>query len=223
MTHPRHLRLAFLASFLCAIGLFAQGAYKTETIGPPTGPELSQATRQALGPQGIRLLNDQGAPLVDIWLRKSIPTRNAAGASDILYPGMVEGTMLGVADFPSGGSDFRGQAIKPGYYTLRYALMPQDGNHMGVSPNRDFLLLTPAAVDTDIDKPLPFDALVKLSRQASGTGHPAILSLSPATGNKPPSAYKDDQGHVVLQLEIPAVGQRGFPMGIILVGKSEAA
>ena len=54
-----------------------------------------------------------------------------------------------MANFPKGMSDYRGQAIPPGSYTLRYAMLPQDGNHMGVAPNPDFLLAIPAAIDSD--------------------------------------------------------------------------
>ncbi len=50
--------------------------------------------------------------------------------------------------FPQGMSDYRGQSLPPGVYTLRYQLLPQDGNHMGVAPNPDFLLASPAASDS---------------------------------------------------------------------------
>ena len=38
-------------------------------------------------------------------------------------------------------SDIRGKVVKPGVYTLRYALQPQNGDHLGAAPNREFLLL----------------------------------------------------------------------------------
>jgi hypothetical protein len=45
--------------------------------------------------------------------------------------------------FLHAAADFRGQQVPVGFYTLRYALIPDDGNHLGVSPNPDFLLLIP--------------------------------------------------------------------------------
>jgi len=222
MRMARSVRLSVAVEVLLAALAYAQGTYKVESAGAPA--ELGAALQDALQSSGARLVNGQGAAVAEVWLRKSIPVQEGSAKSgDILYPALATGTMVGVARFPNGGSDFRGQPIKPGVYTLRYAQIPQDGNHLGVSPYRDFLLLGPAASDTDIDKPLTFDAVVKLSRQASGTGHPAILSLSPATETKSePAAFQDDQGHWVLQVKVEPSGGPSFSMGIVLVGKTEA-
>jgi hypothetical protein len=74
---------------------------------------------------------------------------------------------------------------------------------------------------------MTFEALVALSKKASGTNHPAVLSLNPATESKVyPAAVRDDQGHWALQVKAQGnsgAGDRGFAMAIILVGKSEAA
>lgn len=217
------LILVLSAGMLCALPLSAQGTYKAESIGAPGASDLPQALRDALQPTGARLANEQGAAVAEIWLLKSVSTQpGGAPSATVIYPGLSTGTMLGVLHYPSGGSDFRGQPIKAGFYTLRYAQIPQDGNHMGVSAYRDFLLLGPVTQDTQVDRPLTFDEVVKLSRVASGTGHPAILSLGPATESKAvPAAFQDDQGHWVLQVQVP--GAQGFSMGIILVGKTEAA
>src|SRR5205085_8813273 len=110
------------------------------------------------------------------------------------------GEFVGLLHFPKAGSDFRAQPIKAGYYTMRYALIPQDGNHMGVSPNRDFILLSSVSADTDPAKNPSFNDLLKLSRQASGTNHPAIISLAPVRDQSFPSAVQDDQGHWMLQV-----------------------
>jgi hypothetical protein len=227
----RAYRLAqwiFAGQLLWALSAFGQGNYKVETIGTPSASDLPKALVDALETNGVRLVDDHGAAVADVWLRKSIPTKeNSAGSSDTIYSGLGTGTIVGVLRFPNGGSDFRGQSIKAGSYTLRYALVPQDGNHMGVSTYRDFLVLSPVAADTEIDKPMTFEALVALSKKASGTNHPAVLSLNPATESKVyPTAVRDDQGHWALQVKAQGnsgAGDRGFAMAIILVGKSEAA
>ena len=68
--------------------------------------------------------------------------------------------------------------VAPGVYTLRYGLQPQNGDHLGISTFREFLLFSPAAVDKD-PKVLGFDGVVALSKQVIGTSHPASLSLDP--------------------------------------------
>ena len=86
--------------------------------------------------------------------------------------------------------DIRGKVVKAGVYTLRYALQPQNGDHLGAAPNREFLLLSPAAVDIDA-KPLGFDGTVALAKQTTGTSHPASLSIyfrpAPRTRRSPPT------------------------------------
>src|SRR5882762_5012164 len=69
----------------------------------------------------------------------------------------------------SNGSDRRGQTIKAGVYTLRYGIMPVNGDHQGAAPQRDFVLMTPAADDKDLNATPNFEALVAMSRKASGT------------------------------------------------------
>jgi hypothetical protein len=184
---------------------------------------VPKALLEALEAQGTRLVGDQGT-VCEIWLRKAMPLKQAAGGGgDVLYGALGEGAVLGILHFPNAGADFRGQPLKPGFYVLRYALIPQDGNHMGVYPYRDALLLSPVAADTEPDKELKFDDLVKLSRLASGTPHPAFLVMSPVgEGQTFPSVVKDDQGHWNLQLKVR--GQTGeIPIAITLVGKWEGA
>ena len=60
--------------------------------------------------------------------------RTPTPQSDVLYGALPEGALLGVVHFPKATTDFRSQTIKAGFYTLRYGLIPQDGNHMGVNP-----------------------------------------------------------------------------------------
>jgi len=79
--------------------------------------------------------------------------------------------------------------------------------------------LSPAAADTEIDKGLKFEDLVKLSKQASGTGHPAVMSLVPVSqGASFPSVVQDDQGRWVLQTKLGDI-----PIALVLVGQVSAS
>jgi hypothetical protein len=177
--------------------------------------------QDALESQGARVVSGQGGTLLEVWLAKTVPTSSSPSASsDFLYGSLSEGVFLGVLHFPTQGADFRGQAIKPGFYTLRYGLIPQDGNHMGVNPTRDVLVLCPVAADSDLGRALKFDELVKLGRQSSGAPHPGILVGAPVNGDSFPAVVKDDQGRWNLQVKVH--GSSGdLPFAFTVVGKWE--
>jgi hypothetical protein len=214
-------QVMILASQLMLAGMAFGQTYKVENAGAPPAADLSKPLQDALESQGTRVANAQGDTLLEVWLPKTVPTSSSASASsDFLYGSLSEGVFLGVLHFPSQGADFRGQAIKPGFYTLRYGLIPQDGNHMGVNPTRDVLVLCPVAADNDLGTVLKFDDLVKLGRQASGTAHPGVLVGAPVNGDSFPAVVKDDQGHWDLQVKIH--GTSGdLPFAFTVVGKWE--
>jgi hypothetical protein len=167
------------------------------------------ALADQLDPQGSRLVHNSNrgsTPIADVWWVKSAPAIKAtASAGDVLVDNVQVGTLLGLLQFLSNDAeDARDQKLKPGLYTMRYAQIPQDGNHMGVSQYRDFLALSPLAADTQLDKVLSFDDLVDLSRKATGTGHPAVMSLvSPNPAYKKlPAVVSDDQGNCSIQASL---------------------
>jgi hypothetical protein len=212
-------QILILTSQLVFASLAFGQTYKVESAGAPPAADLSKPLQEALESQGARVVNDQGGTLLEVWLRKSVPTNpSASGSSDYLFPSLSEGVFLGVLHFPSAGADFRGQAMKPGFYTLRYGLIPQDGNHMGVNPTRDVLILSPVAVDNDLATAVKFDDLVKLGRQASGTPHPGFLLGAPVNGDSFPAVVKDDQGHWNLQVKLHGSGG-DLPIAFTVVGK----
>lgn len=213
--------LILAAQLLFSVDAPAQETCKAEALDALPASDLPKPLADMLQPQGSRLV-DGGATIAEVWLRKDIPTQGGgAGSADVLYGSLAVGTFVGAIHFPQQAADYRGQTIKPGFYALRYALIPQDGNHMGVNPSRDALLLTLPAADTELAKALSIEEMIKLSRQASGTPHPGLLLLAPAGGGESlPAASKDDMGHWNLVLK----GHRSsgdFPIAITLVGKWE--
>jgi len=210
--------IAVLLLFWSAVA-WGQGGYKTAPAGPLNSPDVPKALEEKLQAQGARLVSDKGAAVSEVWLVKSATPGPSGAGSDAVYSNLSVGALVGVIHFLASWSDFRGQPIKPGYYTLRYARMPQDGNHMGANPYPDFVALSPAAADTEIDKGLKFEDLVKLSKQASGTGHPAVMSLVPVSqGASFPSVVQDDQGRWVLQTKLG-----DLPIALVLVGQVSAS
>ncbi|MGA2072615.1 MAG: hypothetical protein ABSH52_03855 [Terriglobia bacterium] len=215
--HRAHVVILAVQLLLASLA-FGQ-TYKVENAGAPAAGQLPQSLQNALESQGAKVENGQGGTLLEVWFAKTVATNSSASSSsDYLYPYLTEGEFLGVLHFSSPGADFRGQPIKPGFYTLRYGLIPQDGNHMGVNPTRDVLVLCPAAADTDLSADLKFDDLVKLSRLAAGTPHPAFLVGAPVNGTTFPAVAKDDQDHWNLQVKLH--GSSGdLPFAFTVVGK----
>ena len=112
------------------------------------------------------------------------------------------------------GAHMVGHLMKAGVYTLRYGIQPANDDHFGVSPFRNFLLVSPAAVDTN-PAGRDHDGIVELSRQTLGGKHPAVWSIDPPAGKDAPlTVYTTDLGHKSLIVE---VGKLKF--GIVLIGR----
>src|SRR5258708_3569056 len=138
------------------------------------------------------------------------------------YPELAESTLVGVVHFPQPAADFRGQRIRAGFYTLRYELIPNDGNHLGVAPNRDFLLLVLAASDADPNAKFKFEELVALSRGATGTKHPGPLSLAQADGMVTAAAVsKDNQDHWIFSAPVKLASGEEIPIALVVKGTAQ--
>ena len=215
---------ALMTVFLCTGAAWdaVAASYKLEPI--PAAPEGLSSTLQAvLQSQGYKVVNEQGSPWCEVWIRKEMANLGKPASPDAKYPALHLGQLLGVMKFSAAGADYRGQAIKPGLYTLRYCLILQDGNHLGAAPILDFVLLVPASQDTkDPDAVMTTEEVVALSRKASGTNHPAVINLaSPpaATGNA--TLEKDEMDHWVLKVKSQSKPAADLPIGIIVVGRAE--
>lgn len=209
---PSQLKLKFFSNLillgtLCLL-LFpldsVAAGYSAEIISSAAPADISAAIRETLSDKSVRV-NGPSGPLCEIWLRKAVPAKDPSQQLGVVYGQIAEGTLVGVVRFPADVKDYRQQPIKAGVYTLRYALIPANGNHLGVSPNRDFLLASPAAAD---QKPgnLPVEEVLALSRKSAGTGHPSVWSLSASTEAAP--APK------MLHQEDPDLWMVGFAMNL---------
>ena len=209
----RNFVVAACAALLAAFSICAQ-VYKLET-GPPAPPDLPSAYAPVTFQNpGYRVAGPAGS-WCEILFRNSIPTGPKPSDSAISLA-IPQGTLLGILRFPGQGADRRGQVIKPGVYTLRYSDYPVDGAHQGVAPQRDFALLTPLAADPDPNATPAFEALVKMSGGASGTPHPAVLSLEIPADPKFPAITKEGDHDWVLNVKLG-----DLPLAIIVAGKVE--
>ena len=203
-----------LGGALLAASLVLAQDYKLEPVAT-AAPGLPAAYAALIGTGGYRITGPSG-PWCEIWFRKSIPTGTKSADSAIVFP-IAPGTLIGILRFPATGADRRGQTIKPSVYTLRYGIQPVDGAHVGVAPQRDFALLTPLADDADPNAMPAFDALVQMSTKASGTPHPAVLSIETPAGSTFPEVTKEGDHDWVLNVKIG-----DLPLAIIVAGKYES-
>lgn len=198
---------------LAAATLWGQ-QYKADKAGPPP-PELASGIAQALEKAGFQISNN-GTPYCEIWLRTSLPAAAPSNEENVTLANIPVGALLGVIRFDGKGSDRRGQTIKPGVYTLRYGIMPMNSEHQGAAPQRDFLLMIPVAEDRDANATPHFDALIAMSRKASGTSHPAILSFWKADADSPGFSQQGDSDWV-LQSRVGDI-----PIAIIVAGTASS-
>ncbi|MEW6208534.1 MAG: hypothetical protein AB1631_09210 [Acidobacteriota bacterium] len=213
--------LFFLILLLIIPFSVSASGLKLEPIGALADPAASEAVRVALEDKGYRVLMADGSIICELWLRKALQVSSKKDVSGAVYTEIPDSTLIGVISFPKGGGDFRGQAIKAGAYTLRYSLHPVDGNHLGISPVRDFLVMVPLADDKEADAQYKFEDLMKLSSKASGTAHPAPLSLVTYEGKVEPTLSENEYGHVTFSIKMKTSSGGELPVSFIVKGKAE--
>jgi len=216
-----------LAAGLSPLGVYAEDGYKVEPLREAPPEALAAAVKATLNPEGYRVQNGKGKPLVDLWLRKAVAaTGKPAGPKGTVFlPFLAEGELLGALRFPSEGHDFRDQPIAAGVYTLRYGLQPVNGDHLGASQYRDFALLLEAAKDTSL-QPVSPKKVEEQSAEAAGSSHPAVLMLLPAPpeAKSEPSMVHDetkDTWGAVVPLVLSIKGESStarFPIQVVVVG-----
>jgi hypothetical protein len=200
---------------LVALALFAVPLLGVDRTGSLTADGASAELKQAVEDKGYHVVLDDGWS-ADFWFARSLAT-STNGVAGALYPNLANGQFVGVVSFPKGTSDYRGQAIPAGTYTLRYQYIPQDANHMGVSPNPDFLLAIPIAADTGPAENLPFKRLVSLSARTTATAHPAVFAMAPA--GTAGGIAKNDEGMTVFTAEAQVKG-KAEKLGVVLKGQA---
>jgi len=221
------LRLSCLALGIVLLSstLATAAKYELKQIDEaPPSDELSASLVEKLSPQALRV-QEGSEPLCDIWLRKEWDVKDDfQPTAEMLYPFKL-GQLLGVIRYHTEGEDFRGQEIEEGVYTLRYGLQPVDGNHIGTSETRDFLLLLPAAEDEEAGAP-DEETLVYKSTLASGTTHPALLPFVRVekNGKNDTIQHDEDRDYWIVRTSGKAVQgdeSSDLPVEFVVVGQSE--
>ncbi len=212
-----------LASCLAASAA-ADDQLKLTTVDTlPDG--LNEKISALLSSQGT-VVSGQDGPVCTVWLAKSWDLKPKFKPTlTVKYP-LSPGQLVGALEVHAGSfSDFRGQPVKSGVYTLRYGQQPTDGNHVGTSELSDFLLALPAAQDAD-PAVMKVKPLHKQSAKATGSNHPAIFSLLPPDEKAETPVVQHDEAKELWLLLLTGVGKQGdadaaVPIKLVILGKSE--
>jgi len=223
----RILLTVALLAVSCTVEVVSADDHKLKAVKEaPKG--LSAEIEKLIDPAGHQINGEDGA-IVELWLLKSLPIKaNFKSGASQLYP-FTPGQLLGAMRVPKGAeySDFRGQEISAGTYTLRYGLQPEDGNHLGTSDIADFILALPAKIDTKPATIEDFYELSERSGKAAGSTHPAIFSLlDPAKAGKESKLDEDksaDDWVLTFTANGDAKGKATeVKIRLVVIGESEA-
>jgi hypothetical protein len=215
-------RLASAALGLVLASFSARGEDGAKPLkeGPPK--ELAADVAKALSGTGYQVTAG-GKAVCDVWLAKEWQAKaKFTPTLSMLYP-IESGELIGAIRYPKKAGDFRNQEIRAGVYTIRFGLQPEDGNHVGTSMTRDFLVLLPAAKDAKPARIGDVMALFKQSAAVTGATHPAILAMLavPEDGQSPAVRHLEDRELWSLRLSGKAkAGDKtsDLPIEFVIVG-----
>ncbi len=214
---PGRVRIQVALCFLGGIfagEVQAQG-YRAEAVRAAPPEELHPAVAGVMSEDAVRVMGPSGV-LCELWIRQRIPARPEEQKElGVSFSQIAEGTLVATVRFPSSVVDFRRGRVRAGVYTLRYALNPVDGNHQGVAPQRDFLLLAPAQSDTNPAN-VTREELLALSRKALGATHPSVWSLGAepgAVGKLPIVQHRQEEDHWIVVFQTHLLAGAGAGAG----------
>lgn len=186
--------------------------------------ELAAPVRDRLVDGGTRV--ERGETIIELWWVESMPLTQPADDGDPSWAAVEEGSLVGAVRLSDSYRDIRGRTIPAGLYTLRLGIQPDNGDHIGISPNREFLLLNPIAEDTG-PEPIAHNDLIEVSKLTVGVSHPAVWSLDPlVTDAEVMTVEITDDGFESVVAEVPVkhdgatAGRLRF--GLVLIGRIEA-
>jgi hypothetical protein len=212
-----------------------EAEYRHELLDERAPEAVSKDIRAALSPRASRILGKDGKPFVDVWWRTKLEAGEDPGGLGVDFGALLDGSVLAVLRYHVKGSDFRGFAIDPGVYTIRKVTQPEDGDHLGASDTRDFVVVCPVDEDTKLER-LGTKKAIELSTKVTKKKHPATLYLiRPFDESKEFPRLGEDEDRDLLYLDVeletlpvpedvPAGKTKAkIRVGLVLVGEAREA
>jgi hypothetical protein len=178
-------------------------AVKVADKEPPK--ELDTSIRAKLQTKAVQLLDGE-KPVYEFWFGAEVPLQSKPASTGKALDAIKQAALLGAVAISHDQRDYRDDELHAGIYTMRFALQPQDGNHLGTSEFNYFAVLTPAKIDNKLDGISDYKALVKASSKETSTDHPVILSLRPASSDPGdiPQLTTPAPDHKSVRIKVPA-------------------
>ncbi|HKS36493.1 MAG TPA: hypothetical protein VJW76_04845 [Verrucomicrobiae bacterium] len=167
--------------------------------------DLDASIRAKLQSKAIQLL-DGDKPVYEFWFSAELPLQSKPSSTAKALETIKQAALLGAISVAGDQRDYRDDELRAGVYTMRFALQPQDGNHLGTAEFSFFAVLTPAKIDNKLDGIGDYKSLVKASSRETSTDHPVILSLRPAAADDgdPPKLNSPVPDHKSMRVKVPA-------------------
>ncbi|MGL4554242.1 MAG: hypothetical protein ACRC33_24015 [Gemmataceae bacterium] len=190
--------------------------------------DVSAAVAKLLERRCLRVKDAKGDAVAEVWLRAAVPVEatDEQIANGLTYAEVPATTLVGVIRLPGGMTDYRKQKVPAGVYTLRLAVQPPTGDHMGTAPHGEFALLSAASDDRKAGL-MEVKGLVEMSTKVNES-HPSVMVLLPGDkdAGAEPRLVDKGKGHRVLFARLGAVSAKGsravLPFGLTVVGGSAA-
>ena len=170
---------------------------------PPTA-KVAEPIRGVLSSKPIQLM-DGDKPVLQIWVRQDIPLKSKPSSPSASLESIAETTVLAAVSVEGAGlKDYRDNDVPKGTFVARFALQPQDGDHLGTAEFNTFMVLISSDADKALDTFTKFTPMVKASGKLTSSGHPVVISLRPASSpdGKFPSLNEPTADHKAIHLKL---------------------
>jgi len=207
-----------LIVFLTFSALVFPQTGKLETISEAVPEEIAPSIRESLPTSASRVVMKSGI-IATFWIREDIDLKDSSSPElGVNFGQFPVGTLVGVFQISGPWKDYKNAVIEEGIYTMRYARQPADGDHLGVSLYRDFLILAPAEQDNELDREYSQQDLIDMGRLVSRSTHPAVLAFFPIWESieSSVSLLRNELDQMTL-----AVKQGDLVLGLVLIGHGE--
>ena len=189
---------------------WAQESYSVEPAALRPSADLPHSLAEGLDPQGSLLYTESNGlkePICEIFLARTVSAESAP-AGKLRYGQLRLGALIGVIHLlPEATEDYyedlHEQKLKPGFYTMRYAVMKSGTSASGPEVG-ELVILSPASKDSDPQRVLPMAELIRQGRLVSGTELPAGMELAAAgSGSRDsPTVSTSERGVGTFQVKL---------------------